>query len=482
MNTTTVMQSGDSLLAMPSSPHGFKGTSSPPTSGPTTNPKIRRRSKTGCLTCRKRRIKCGEERPTCANCIKSKRQCEGYNQRVTFKTPLEGCSNHAGVVDTVQYHASILPSIRDLGLQPASPGELGLSTPLNYMQSCSSEAPQLNYHPTRIDEILPEQPLPPTYMLPCPLENHQLNCPPSRIDEILPEPWELWDRDSAYYSSVSPPDLVSPRASVYMFPKRRSRSVSPVTSPSYDNQIEPLGADGDLNMLEWGLSISDCTPPLLIRPNEDPVIRERLPMKQEVDATSPTIQSLEPILLTSSSRFSPVNDSSYERDSPIDPQGGLLGSSESSTDGELDWWSETSSPDPHAYQMLGLMSDMAEAAATSLLNAFTTWCRQRGTGTSETSQSTGSSRFANSNPQDTGAVNSSHDSRGFTGSARKRPADEDDDDDDDKATPRQKLKTSLGRGKTQLLACPFAKNNPMRHSKCYRYMIQEISRLKYVLA
>lgn len=47
----------------------------------------RKRTKTGCLTCRKRRIKCGEQRPVCQNCIKSKRQCEGYNQRVIFKPP-----------------------------------------------------------------------------------------------------------------------------------------------------------------------------------------------------------------------------------------------------------------------------------------------------------------------------------------------------------------------------------------------------------
>jgi hypothetical protein len=40
------------------------------------------------IACRKRRIKCGEERPTCQNCTKSKRQCEGYNQRVVFKDPL----------------------------------------------------------------------------------------------------------------------------------------------------------------------------------------------------------------------------------------------------------------------------------------------------------------------------------------------------------------------------------------------------------
>ncbi|KAI9833578.1 MAG: hypothetical protein M1826_007192 [Phylliscum demangeonii] len=48
----------------------------------------RKRTKTGCLTCRRRRIKCGEERPICSNCIKSKRNCEGYNQRVIFKSSM----------------------------------------------------------------------------------------------------------------------------------------------------------------------------------------------------------------------------------------------------------------------------------------------------------------------------------------------------------------------------------------------------------
>lgn len=40
------------------------------------------------IACRKRRIKCGEERPTCSNCVKSKRNCEGYTPRVIFKDPL----------------------------------------------------------------------------------------------------------------------------------------------------------------------------------------------------------------------------------------------------------------------------------------------------------------------------------------------------------------------------------------------------------
>ncbi|KAI0111803.1 hypothetical protein F4814DRAFT_450480 [Daldinia grandis] len=56
-------------------------------------PIVRKRTKTGCLTCRKRRIKCDEGRPTCNNCLKSKRQCDGYNQRVVFKDPLGPFAN-----------------------------------------------------------------------------------------------------------------------------------------------------------------------------------------------------------------------------------------------------------------------------------------------------------------------------------------------------------------------------------------------------
>ncbi|KXL49419.1 hypothetical protein M433DRAFT_141586 [Acidomyces richmondensis BFW] len=40
---------------------------------------IKRRTKTGCLTCRKRRIKCDEGQPSCRNCAKSKRDCLGYD-------------------------------------------------------------------------------------------------------------------------------------------------------------------------------------------------------------------------------------------------------------------------------------------------------------------------------------------------------------------------------------------------------------------
>lgn len=38
----------------------------------------RRRTRTGCLTCRKRRIKCDERKPHCLNCEKSRKVCLGY--------------------------------------------------------------------------------------------------------------------------------------------------------------------------------------------------------------------------------------------------------------------------------------------------------------------------------------------------------------------------------------------------------------------
>jgi white-opaque regulator 2 len=50
---------------------------------------IKRRSKTGCMTCRKRRIKCDESHPICKNCIKSKRTCLGLTKAQTGQPSLE---------------------------------------------------------------------------------------------------------------------------------------------------------------------------------------------------------------------------------------------------------------------------------------------------------------------------------------------------------------------------------------------------------
>ncbi|KAL7270910.1 hypothetical protein RUND412_006366 [Rhizina undulata] len=87
-------------------------------SAPTQAKASRKRTKTGCLTCRKRRIKCGEERPTCANCIKSKRLCEGYNQRVIFKYGAHGLYHRSGVMSGL-VGAGGASGERRFSLQPA---------------------------------------------------------------------------------------------------------------------------------------------------------------------------------------------------------------------------------------------------------------------------------------------------------------------------------------------------------------------------
>ncbi|KAL1302073.1 hypothetical protein AAFC00_002513 [Neodothiora populina] len=68
----------------------------------------RKRTKTGCLTCRKRRIKCDEGKPICKNCYKSRRQCEGYDQRVVFK-PIDFQYLGPYGAATITFHTSMLP-------------------------------------------------------------------------------------------------------------------------------------------------------------------------------------------------------------------------------------------------------------------------------------------------------------------------------------------------------------------------------------
>ncbi|KAL2883770.1 hypothetical protein SGCOL_000918 [Colletotrichum sp. CLE4] len=52
----------------------------PHNAGPTTRaskPKVR----TGCVTCKRRRIKCDETKPSCQNCLKRRVECEGYKAK-----------------------------------------------------------------------------------------------------------------------------------------------------------------------------------------------------------------------------------------------------------------------------------------------------------------------------------------------------------------------------------------------------------------
>ncbi|CAK1363651.1 unnamed protein product [Cercospora beticola] len=87
----------------------------------------RKRTKTGCLTCRKRRIKCGEERPVCNNCVKSKRHCEGYSQRVVFKQPAFDYQPGANGSAHITFQAG--PDPGTLGLHPSGQALLDQAYP-----------------------------------------------------------------------------------------------------------------------------------------------------------------------------------------------------------------------------------------------------------------------------------------------------------------------------------------------------------------
>ncbi|KAK6335516.1 hypothetical protein TWF696_002289 [Orbilia brochopaga] len=81
--SSPTLQVGSPLPAPAPSLPGMQGYYSMPSerimSGGRHKKEIKRRTKTGCLTCRKRRIKCDEAHPTCKNCAKSKRECLGYD-------------------------------------------------------------------------------------------------------------------------------------------------------------------------------------------------------------------------------------------------------------------------------------------------------------------------------------------------------------------------------------------------------------------
>ncbi|CAI6337181.1 unnamed protein product [Periconia digitata] len=156
------------------------------------NPKMRKRTKTGCLTCRKRRIKCGEERPTCANCIKSKRQCEGYNQRVVFKPPIGDWPNHPGVVSTLQYHNSNLPGSRTNSGQPAQlptqPQDSGLASiqprPLTQFEYATDSSTVLDHQAQSYTQPLQS---PHHYQPPLVSPHHQVPTPTSATS-YFPQP------------------------------------------------------------------------------------------------------------------------------------------------------------------------------------------------------------------------------------------------------------------------------------------------------
>ncbi|ROW07205.1 hypothetical protein VMCG_03942 [Cytospora schulzeri] len=71
----------------------------------TTNKVTKGRSKTGCLTCRKRKKKCDEAKPRCMNCEKNAVVCEGYPEKQIWRSGKERAAEERSS------HAHCLPVI-----------------------------------------------------------------------------------------------------------------------------------------------------------------------------------------------------------------------------------------------------------------------------------------------------------------------------------------------------------------------------------
>ncbi|KAF2722860.1 hypothetical protein K431DRAFT_221480 [Polychaeton citri CBS 116435] len=141
-----------------------------------TGKEIKRRTKTGCLTCRKRRIKCDEGHPTCRNCQKSKRECLGYDP--IFKQQSGPAPIQPAPVIAAPSNSSPLPTQPSSSQHPAQGygnGNFGFGGPAGavqnpgvpydpqFDQSSGAIDPQLGIAQT---QYTPTQPAYSTRMLP----------------------------------------------------------------------------------------------------------------------------------------------------------------------------------------------------------------------------------------------------------------------------------------------------------------------------
>ncbi|KAF2213610.1 hypothetical protein CERZMDRAFT_111256 [Cercospora zeae-maydis SCOH1-5] len=77
------------------------------------------RSKTGCKTCRRRKKKCDEARPSCQNCEKNNVLCEGYDEKKQWRSGKQKSLEHGPAA------ASSLPE--QSSLEPTSPMESNMA-------------------------------------------------------------------------------------------------------------------------------------------------------------------------------------------------------------------------------------------------------------------------------------------------------------------------------------------------------------------
>lgn len=68
------------------------------------------RAATGCLTCRIRKVKCDEAKPSCTKCISTGRTCDGYSTLPFSRTDLRAASAEQGYLPRLTGLVSVLLS------------------------------------------------------------------------------------------------------------------------------------------------------------------------------------------------------------------------------------------------------------------------------------------------------------------------------------------------------------------------------------
>ncbi|GAD97973.1 C6 zinc finger domain protein [Paecilomyces variotii No. 5] len=112
------------------------------------------RTKTGCMTCRRRKKKCDEQHPACNNCIRGGFLCEGYSSRSTWQKPsssLKGpipLQSKEGYPDVTSHYAQEMsPQRHERPPSSAQPVEAGKMRPI-VIDDSERAVPQYMTSPT----------------------------------------------------------------------------------------------------------------------------------------------------------------------------------------------------------------------------------------------------------------------------------------------------------------------------------------------
>ncbi|KAL7916647.1 hypothetical protein GGI35DRAFT_47838 [Trichoderma velutinum] len=108
------------------------------------------RVKTGCLTCRKRRVKCDELKPICRRCIKANVICDGYQKRRSIPSPKPAidtppyteAETEIAPVSSIEFTASYSPESTRYVPSPRSP----LSAPVSSFRKTRHRSELAFYH------------------------------------------------------------------------------------------------------------------------------------------------------------------------------------------------------------------------------------------------------------------------------------------------------------------------------------------------